>query len=437
LSDRSKFLLLFLFLFLFRTLFGLSQSFFSPDELQTYLIGLKSYTTGAWPWFGPDLIVTETGYYSQMPGALEGLLVGLPFRIWPAPEAPFLLLNLLSLGALAFLARYLSRRIPEIPFFFTFAWLSLLPWNLHESTNPLNPSYLLAGSVCFFIGFLEAVPSLSAQWLAPTRAFALMGFGLFWDMQFHSSWMLLPPFILAALAARRTAGKAGVAAEALGFLAGSVFPLAFLLPTLIRFGFARLLPALGTSLGFNPSNFLDLYLIVPRFLALPTFEIPRFLFLPGIAHHFDFFRLHPWLAVPGIFLTLTGWAQPFFLLALGWKKDPRHPESRALALANLGALLWVWVSFWFTTKPPSAHIYYLLLPLAAVFSFYVWSRLAARRGWRLFALACIMASLWFQGGYLVQAMKVQSLYTGRDKVVRAIREKDSRLLGERRPGSFN
>src|SRR5258708_8720196 len=117
-SKLLKFILLFFFLFAFRTAFGLSQPFFGVDELQTYLNGLKSYTTGTWPYFGPDLIVTETGFYTQIPGALEGLLIGLPLRLWNIPESPFLLLNLLSLSALAFFSWYLARRLPAFPFLF-------------------------------------------------------------------------------------------------------------------------------------------------------------------------------------------------------------------------------------------------------------------------------------------------------------------------------
>ena len=202
LSDRTKFILLFLFLLIFRILFGLSQPFYSPDELQTYLIGLKAYTNQLWPYFGPDLIVTETGFYTQIPGALEGLLVGGPFYLLPIPEAPFIFLNLLSLSALALLSRYISKRVKEISFFFIFPWLALLPWNLHESANIINPSWLLFGSVFFFIGFLEAIPETSLGYWPPFTAFAAMGFGLFWNIQFHYSWVLLPPFIAMAYAWR-------------------------------------------------------------------------------------------------------------------------------------------------------------------------------------------------------------------------------------------
>ncbi|HXL74055.1 MAG TPA: hypothetical protein VN963_10580, partial [bacterium] len=226
-SKRTQFILLFLFLLIFRISFGLSQPFFSPDEIQTYLIGLKVYTNHIWPYFGPDLIVTETGFYTQIPGALEGLCAGLPFYLLPIPEAPFIFLNLLSLSALALLSWYISKRVREIPFLFIFAWLALLPWNLHESTNIINPSWLLFGSVFFVIGFLEAIPETDLGFWTPFTAFAAMGFGLFWNMQFHYSWVLLPPFIVMVLVWRLWRGAIRSFSEIRGLLLGSLISGAF------------------------------------------------------------------------------------------------------------------------------------------------------------------------------------------------------------------
>jgi len=77
--------------FLFRLAFGLCSEIWFIDQQQIYLIGLKYDTTGLWPYFGPDV-----GTNIQLPGALQGLVVGLPLRIWPIPESPYILLNLLS-----------------------------------------------------------------------------------------------------------------------------------------------------------------------------------------------------------------------------------------------------------------------------------------------------------------------------------------------------
>src|SRR3954453_23949735 len=98
-------------LFALRLYFGLSSHFFAEDESQIFLIGLRYYTTGHWPYFGPDVVWTE----SEIPGALQGLLVGAPLRIAAAPEAPIIVLNLLSFGALSALAWYITRRVPSVP----------------------------------------------------------------------------------------------------------------------------------------------------------------------------------------------------------------------------------------------------------------------------------------------------------------------------------
>src|SRR5260221_7646822 len=166
-SSRAKFTLLFFGLYIFRTAFGLSLKFWTSDELQTYLIGLKWYSTHSWPYFGPDLIVDDTHFFFQIPGALEGLVVGTPFFFLPIPEAPFLFLNLLSLSAIAFLSWYISHRLPKIPFLFVFPWIALLPWTLNDSTHMYNPCYLLIGSVLFFVGFMEAVPALTIKVFSP------------------------------------------------------------------------------------------------------------------------------------------------------------------------------------------------------------------------------------------------------------------------------
>src|SRR2546430_2188028 len=111
--------------FLFRLGFGLCSEFWFEDELQVYLIGLKFFSTGAWPYFGPDV-----AYQIQIPGALQGLVVGLPLYLAPFVEAPFVFLNLLSFGALALLAWYCSRRLPEVPPIIIWSWLMTAPWAL-------------------------------------------------------------------------------------------------------------------------------------------------------------------------------------------------------------------------------------------------------------------------------------------------------------------
>src|SRR5258708_2385963 len=180
-------------LFLFRLGFGLCSDVSGDDPKQTYLIGLKYVCTGSWPYFGPDVIEGM-----QVPGALEGLVVGFPLRIFRVPESPYLFLNLLSFAALCLLAWYFSKRLPGFPRWLLWGWLMTAPWVLSCSTNILNVSYVLFGSVLFFVGFFETIPTLSLKIIPPWLCYLIMGFSLFWIAQFHLSYVLLIPFILLA-----------------------------------------------------------------------------------------------------------------------------------------------------------------------------------------------------------------------------------------------
>jgi hypothetical protein len=433
-SPKIYFIFIFLFLYLFRTAFGLSLKFWTADELQTYLIGLKWFTTHNWPFFGPDLIVDDTHFYFQIPGALDGLMVGSPLFLLPIPEAPFLFLNLLSLMAIALLAFYIHKRVPEIPFLFTFTWISLLPWTLNDAAHMYNPCYLLFGSVLFFIGFLEAVPSLSINWLSPAKAFALMGFGLFWDMQLHFSWILLPPLALAALTLSSLRnGWKSFPLSAGAFFAGCLVPLAALIPTLVVYGIQTLFGGVGTTVGFNPHNASAFFVILARYLSLPCFEMPQFLGEHTV-DRLAFLKDAPWLILPGVFLWFTGLLQPFVFLIFGWR--PRnlmfYLNQPVFGFTWLMFLM-VYGAFCFTYKAPVAHALFILFPLVTVFSFHVWAQLAVYPFWRNFALVCLVMSLWFQLGFLIYWMPKRSLYLDRAKIQTAIDQKNYRLLAERRP----
>ncbi len=434
--NRFQFMILFVMLYVFRTFFGLSKLFYGDsdinrDALQTYLIGLKFYTTHNWPYFGPDQYDQSTGFHFQIAGALEGLMVGLPFWICHNPEAPFLFLNLLSLTALALLAWYLSKKFKNLSLTFIFVWLALMPWTLNQSTHVFNVSYLLFGSVVFFLGFFEAVPEFSNQWLSPAWSFALMGFGLFWDMQFHQSWVLLVPFLLGAWVWRRKF-KLDSKGELMGFILGSILPFDCLLPTLLQYGILK--PAGGLTHAatlFHFDNFKMVLTILARYLSLPSFEIPRFIG-GSTAERWAFLLQIPFVIPAAFFLILAGWVQPLVLLFYPWFETKAFGIRRLYVLAMAGFLL-VWVCFWFSATGPSAHMYYVLLPMVAAYSFSVWDQLALKPFAQGLAVVCIFASLWFQTGVACQQISGDSLYQDRNRIVRAIHEKDYQLLAPRRP----
>ena len=446
-STPSKIVLALVAAYGFRLAFGLAMPFWppdkiqsslmvsTPDEFQTYLIGLKCYTTGTWPYFGPDLNGSETSFSSQMPGALEGLVIGLPFYALPIPEAPYIFLNLLSLFAIALFTWYCSKKIPSLSPGFIFASLVVLPWNLHESTSIINPSWCLFGSVLFFIGFLETVPGFRMGLFPLSLCNAFMGFALFWVMQFHMSWMYLAAFFALSLFLQWKQRPLSVFPALLFFALGALPSFAFMVPTLVKYGVPQGHNGQGFATSFNFHNFIQGPAILLRYLSLACYEIPRFLGA-HTADRLSYLKGSIFTLLPGVFLWILGLVQALALLVFWFFRN--HPLKdwpilRKLALFNF---LIIWVSFWFTVKLPYAHIYYSCFPLVFLYSLYGWSRLAPSPRWRTFAKVYLAAAFLFQITYAIRAYPQLSLYRDRALVVQAIQQKNYHLLGERRENSY-
>jgi hypothetical protein len=181
-ESRVGLALLLLGLFLVRLYYGLSLELRTTDEIQVYLLGLKFFSSGQWPFFGPDV---NPG---QIAGPLQGLVVGVPLVLAGAPEAPLILLNVLSFAGLVLLGWYLTRRFRLVPAWIAYTWLLTCPWTLNFSTHVYNPSYLLFLGCLFFVGFFELMPSLTGNLVPSGACFFIMGFSMAASAQFHRSW---------------------------------------------------------------------------------------------------------------------------------------------------------------------------------------------------------------------------------------------------------
>ncbi|PYS91521.1 MAG: hypothetical protein DMF64_11790 [Acidobacteria bacterium] len=347
--------------------FGLCSEFWFEDEKQIYLLGLKFYATRAWPYFGPD--VTP---FIQIPGALQGLLVGLPFFIAPVPEAPYVLLNLLSFASLCLLAWYTTRRLPEIPSWIVWAWLLTAPWTLGLSTHVLNPSYVLTGGMLFFVGFLELFPPTNRQLIKARLASFMMGCALCWVMQLHMSWVALVPFVLVAFYLRARSEGRKVWRVALWFMSGALVTGSLLVPTYLRYGTGDT----SQVVLFNLDNLRHYPNIIEgilgRFLSFARFELPRFIG-GNTQQRLAFVREHLWLAPFVLFLTAVGIMQPIALVALWFKRWHEHKDWPAIKYLTLATVLLLYTLFLFSFRKPHSHTFYVLLPLAMIYSFYCWS----------------------------------------------------------------
>jgi len=117
-----------------------------------------------------------------------------------------------------------SAHLPGAPRWLIWGWFLTIPWTVQFSAHLINTSYILPGSVMFFLGFFESVPWLSLRRLPAPVAHALMGAALTWLMQIHMSWPLLAPFALLAWISRWNDGPAASAKNAAAFCAGALVP---------------------------------------------------------------------------------------------------------------------------------------------------------------------------------------------------------------------
>ena len=418
-------------LFVFRLLFGLSSEFFFEDETQIFLMGFRYFATGRWPYFGPDVVWTK----SEIPGALQALLVGVPLEILPVPEAPFVLLNVLSTGALAAFAMFLAKRFPAMPRWLIWGWFLTIPWTLQYSTHVINPSYVLPAAVVFFIGFFEAVPPFRLGTIRPSIAYAMMGAAVTWVMQIHMSWPLLLPYVAYAGFSTRAEGTRALAVRALAFLAGALVPGIFLIPTWIHFGLRAGSGGTLNNIHIHVVNPAMLLTTLARFLSFAGLEINRFIATDG-AKRLVFFERHLWLVPLAALAWAAGIVQPIWMLYEGLRRGSGNQMGRLSwqALRRLvgASIVLVYASYWFVMEPPQAHAFYVLAPLSFVFAAGCWSFVDSPRMRRV-AAAVLAVNIAYHAGLALAQAPEKSLYKNRVPVAAAVRLKQPEMFAHRRP----
>ena len=429
-NRRNPLLYIYLFLVLFlRIIYGASTNFSHEDYAQIYLIGLKFYTTGIWPYWGPDITMTV----SQIPGALQGLLVGIPFFIVKSPIAPFILVNCISTFALAFFAWYLGKRFSNIPKWFIWIWVFIAPWFIGYSTTTINPSYILPAAIFFFISIFEIYPFYKHKLLSLNLAYFLLGSSIMWVMQLHMSWVLLPFYVPFAfyfsykqLGLKRTLGKT------LYFLLGILFIGALLIPTFIKFGIIS--GGMESNIVFNSKNARRFFDILLRFSAFSSFETQYFL-KGNLSEEISFLKSNLWAAPFIAFVFITGLLQSLYFIASFFIKN-KHPEYKTVTYFTVASFLLVYLSYLFAIRSVSSHTFYVLSPVAVWFSFYYIERLLKKRFWRNYSILFLFSGIVFHIALAINYSPLHGLKTQSSKINEAILKKDSRIYGQRRVATW-
>jgi hypothetical protein len=412
-------------LFTLRLAYGLSMYFWKDDEFQIFLLGLDFFNTGKWPFFGPDVIHT----HQQIAGALQPVLVGGPLFLWSQPEAPYLLLNLLSFTGLLVLGRWLTLRFKDLPPLLVYSWLMTLPWTLNISTHLYNPGYLLFSSCLFFVGVFESIPHfrtglLGAGARRDAVAWFLMGFGLSWSFQLHLSWPLLVPFIGAAFVLTDSTRSWRQPAW---LLTGLAVPALLLIPTIMKYGVSEAFAPMFNNSGLNGENFNEPLTIIARFLSLGAYEVPRFLTDAG-KDRLPYVLARPWLIPFSAIFAIVGVVQPLVTL---YGVFVRQAPPMVRWLVGL-TLLEICVIFVLATRPPTTRNFYILFPVAALAAIQGSLFLLDSPRRRKIAAAVVTTAAAYQALLMISFLHDRSLYLNRDRIVTAIEFRETAILGNRR-----
>lgn len=420
-------ILIILGLFVFRLVFGLFSEFWFTDELQIYLIGLKSYTTGTWPYYGPDLVYTNT----QIAGALQGLLVSIPFYFLKIPEAPTIFLNILSFLSLSFLANYITKRIPIVPSWMVWFIVMTTPWTMYYSTRVVNPSYAIVFSIPFFVALIDILPIYQKPILNNKLSFFILGICTTLIMQLHMSWVLLIPLTgLVFLLKLKTNIK-----QQLGQFLFYMFGLFIGALTLIPTFFVKYEHSATENIVFNIDNWGNLPIITLRFFSFASNEI-AYVLGGSTEERLTIVYDQIWMSPAVLVLLIMGFLQVgLYVFQLFNKKVT--PEFRKIKILVILVLLLLYASFFFSIKGPSSHTFYILLPLALFYAFHSYDWLIKNFKYALTVLkVMIVAGVLFHIGLGLYNYKNHSLYKDRDKVVNALEQMDYKVLGNRRSDNW-
>ena len=424
--ENKIFYLFLLLLFLFRVSNGLSHKFWNSDEIQVYLIGLKQFCTGNWSYWGADVVYTK----SRIPGGLQGLIISLPLKVFSIPESPIIFLNIISFLSICSFAWYLSKRIEFVPKWFIWTFLLLCPWTIHFSTHIINTSYILCGSILFFISSFETAKIYAKPIIQNRLSYFLMGVSLFWIFQFHMSWVLLVPFILYSLSCQRDLKT--ILASLFFLITGSLMSSLSLIPTLLRYT-EILLGGTEKNIVFNYQNSYEFLTILAKFISLSCFEISRY--MSHIPILFDHVKNHPIIFPVALVLFLSGVMQSLYIMASLFRKNGSSTFKKVRTLF-IAVFILTYISFLFSIKSPTSYTIYVLFPVSILYAFYALEPFFKTKKIEKVLLTLIIFVGLYHISFSVYSLNQKSLYINRNDAKVAIDKKEHTFSNRRRLAFF-
>ena len=253
---------------LLRIFIGIQINFSHVDYEQIYLIGLEYAFNDNWSFWGPDVVWSKT----RLPGAMQGILAGVPIQLFKHPYSPIILSNIISFAGLMLLAFYAKIRFEKLSIYFLIALFSLLPFTLFNGVVVLNTCYLIFSGAILFICVTELFSYRNNMLLNPLIYFFSMGFCLMFTYQLHLTWVMFFPFILVLFYLEGVKQRKLLFKLIMAFLIGCVLPSLTVLPTFIKYG-SEIMNGSGGNLQLELLRIFDLFDLMIRFMGTATIDI--------------------------------------------------------------------------------------------------------------------------------------------------------------------
>jgi len=410
-------------LLVFRIFIGIQTNFSHEDYHQIYLMGLENAYSGDWSYWGPDVVWSET----RLPGALQGVLIGVPLKIFNHAYAPIVLSNLIAGLGLILIAFYTKRRFPKFSLNFLLILLLLLPAYLRDGTVLLNTAYLIFSGALLFISVFELfVYRDNLLFKNRSTYFLMLGFALLFTYQLHLSWVMFLPYVLVLIFMEWQHDKRTLLKNLVYFSIGAVLPALLLFPTLIQFGDSIYSNASGNT-TFNGSRLLQVFDFILRYFSFVSFDI---------IHTADPYVLSAEKSVivkSMIWIVkVLGILQIAAIVISLFKVKKTNEFKRLILLFGLTVIMSV-VLYSLSRKHLSARTYILIYPIPLWMSFYAYDYL---KKYPIFKPAMVsviaMVFITFVGIGKTNYHNSYSFHNVKEKLDKAMNNQDPSEFGERR-----
>jgi len=336
---------------------------FSNDEAKCFYNGFNFFVSGQLSPYGADIVYSDT----KLPGSIMSILIGLPLYFSNGlPYGTAIFIAIWNFAAMLLLFWLFLRLFPSFNRYYLATFLLFAPWTiLHVAI--WNPSYLPLFAVLFFIGLYQV-------FIDPHHfgGHFLIFFTIPIVMQLHLSFVLLIAILGLCFILKWYKPK-NIPAILTGLILGSLTLLPYLLQEKVSSGAKG--EFLLANIKINWDNLFNFPKFLFRLLTFPTGETSIFFLRGKISYPeaWDIISnkiyLLPFILL-GLILSILIITLSLYFYWNRIKFFIQKPIPSKFSLLErfdfivVAITIITYFSFFFSIKGPSAHTYWLLMPIS-------------------------------------------------------------------------